>query len=103
MTRSIRDRATGAVLASGVEPDVFDFEGNVYFTPATVSIDCLVVTDETYTCPYKGTCNWVSIRDGASKVAWVYADPKPGHDRIRGAYGFYRGQRQATEEVTDLD
>ena len=101
MTRSIRDRANGTVLASGSEPDVFDFEGNVYFAPSSVNADALVITDATYTCPYKGTCNWVDIKGGASKVAWVYPEPKPGHEKIRGAYGFYRGQRPATEEVVE--
>ena len=101
MKRSIRDRASGNILASGTEPDVFDFEGNVYFSPSAVSTDALVVTEATYTCPYKGTCNWVDIKGGAPKVAWVYPDPKPGHDKIRGAFGFYRGLRPATEEVSE--
>lgn len=101
MTRSIRDRATGTILASASAPDVFDFEGNVYFAAGSVTPDALVVTDETYTCPYKGTCNWVDIKGGAAKVAWVYPEPKPGHEQIRGAYGFYKGQRPATEEVTE--
>lgn len=101
MKRSIRDRATGTVLASGAEPDVFDFEGNVYFAETATNAEALVVTDETYTCPYKGTCNWIDIKGGAAKVAWVYPDPKPGSEQIKGAYGFYRGQRPATEEVTE--
>ncbi len=77
MTRRIRDRANGNILASGSEPDVFEFEGNVYFAASAVNTEALVVSDATYTCPYKGTCNWVDIKGGASKVAWVYPDPKP--------------------------
>ena len=98
MTRTIVDKATGAVLASAEEPAVFEFEGNLYFAPEAVDATALVVTDATYTCPYKGTCNWVDVRGGAKRVAWVYPDPLPGHERIRGRYGFYRGDRAATEE-----
>jgi uncharacterized protein (DUF427 family) len=102
MKRAIRDTATGAVLAEAEEPKVFEFEGNLYFDPDTVASELLVVTDATYTCSYKGTCNWVDIRGGASRVAWVYPDPLPGHDRIKGRYGFYRGARGSTEERSGL-
>jgi len=37
-------------------------------------------------------------RDGrtVAGVAWVYAEPKPGHEAIRGRYGFYSGKRGST-------
>lgn len=99
MRRAIKDKATGVVLASADEPAVLEFEGNLYFDPNAVDGNALVVTEATYTCPYKGTCNWVDVRGGATRVAWVYPDPLPGYEHIKGRYGFYRGDRPATEEV----
>ena len=80
--RRITEKATGEVLASAEEGDVLEFEGNLYFDPEAVAADRLTVTEETYTCPYKGTCNWVDVRDGARHVAWVYPDPKAGFEKI---------------------
>ena len=100
---TVREKTSGTTLASG-EPgsDVLPYEGNLYFRPEAVSQDVLVLTDRTYTCPYKGTCHYVDFRgpDGASArdVAWVYASPKPGHEAIRGRYGFYAGSRGATKQ-----
>jgi uncharacterized protein (DUF427 family) len=96
--RKIIEKATGSVLAKGADGDVLELEGNLYFDPESVDRTRLVVTDATYTCPYKGTCNWVDIRDGAQRVAWVYPDPKPGFEQIKDRYGFYRGERGATFE-----
>lgn len=98
MVYTIRNRETGDVLAAGAAPEVVELEGNLYFPPDLVNGDALVVTDATYTCPYKGTCNWVDIRGGEARVGWVYPDPKPGFEQIRGAFGFYRGRRSGTEE-----
>ncbi len=103
MSVTIRDRASGTTLARG-EPgsDVVTYEGNLYFRPEAVETDSLVVTDRTYTCPSKGTCHWVDFSgpDGAKvkDVAWVYAEPKPGHEVIKGRYGFYAGSRGATRQ-----
>lgn len=96
----IRDKVNGTVLASGGEDTVLELEGNLYFDKAAVNSDALEVTDETYTCPYKGTCNWVDIRGGARKVAWVYPEPKEGYEQIKDRYGFYKGDRQGTVEAS---
>jgi uncharacterized protein (DUF427 family) len=103
MSVTIREASTGATLATG-EPgtDVVTYEGNLYFRPEAVETGSLVVTDRTYTCPYKGTCHWVDFQgpDGAKArdVAWVYAEPKPGYEVIKGRYGFYAGSRGATKQ-----
>ncbi len=104
MTVTINATTTGTRLASA-DPGlgVDKHEGNWYFDPTTVSLDALNVTDRTYTCPYKGTCNWVDFvaPDGTTvkDVAWVYPTPKPGHEIIKGRYGFYAGTRGATREA----
>jgi uncharacterized protein (DUF427 family) len=103
MAIAIRERDSGNLLAQAdVGPSLAEYEGNWYFDPTTVQLDVLKVTDRTYTCPYKGTCNWVDhvAPDGRTvrDVAWVYPEVKPGHELIRGRYGFYAGSRGATRE-----
>ena len=96
MSIIIKEARTGTVLAQGEQgSDVIGYEGNLYFVPSAVNQGVLTVTQRTYTCPYKGTCNWVDytgpggsvIRD----VAWVYPQVKPGHELIQGRFGFYAG------------
>jgi uncharacterized protein (DUF427 family) len=103
MSIIIREARTGTELARG-EPgaEVVGYEGNLYFDPSAVNHEVLRVTDRTYTCPYKGTCNWVDFvgPDGGvvADVAWVYPRVKPGHEAIRGRFGFYAGGRGATRQ-----
>ncbi len=103
MSITIKEKSSGAILAAS-EPGagVDKYEGNWYFEPSSVRVETLRVTDRTYTCPFKGTCNWVDFvaADGTTvkDVAWVYPSPKPGHDLIRGRYAFYAGSRGATQE-----
>jgi uncharacterized protein (DUF427 family) len=99
----IRETNSGDVLAEAAAgDDVIPYEGNLYFTPGSVNGDVLKLTARTYTCPYKWTCHWVDYvgPDGASvtNVAWVYDDPKPGHEAIKGRYGFYAGSRGSTRQ-----
>lgn len=100
----IREKDSGVVLAEAEEngKDVVRYEGNFYFAPDQVKPDILRVTERTYTCPYKGTCHWVDYvgPEGATvpDVAWVYAEPKPGHEAIKGRYAFYAGARGATRQ-----
>jgi uncharacterized protein (DUF427 family) len=103
MSVTIRERESGIALAqTEVGPGVTKYEGNWYFTPTAVNADVLHLTERTYTCPYKGTCNWVDYvgPDGRTvrDVAWVYPKVKPGHEVIEGRYGFYAGSRNATRE-----
>jgi uncharacterized protein (DUF427 family) len=81
---------------------VIPYEGNWYFSPDAVDQGALRVTSRTYTCSYKGTCHWVDYvgPDGRTEpdVAWVYDAPKPGHEAIKGRFGFYAETRGATRE-----
>jgi uncharacterized protein (DUF427 family) len=99
----IRERESGSVLAQAdLGTSLTKYEGNWYFDPGAVEKSVLKVTDRTYTCAYKGTCNWVDYvaPDGRSvrDVAWVYPEVKPGHETIKGRYGFYAGGRSGTVE-----
>ncbi len=105
MKVTIKERATGTVLASTDDPTkVESFEGNWYFDPSTVNHDVLRVTNDLYTCSYKGTCNWVNFEgtgQAARHVAWVYPTPKPGYEKIAGRFAFYAGNRPHTIEETE--
>lgn len=99
----ISDRETGTRLAEGqTGNEVISYEGNWYFDASAVNQEALRLTERTYTCPYKGTCHWVDVvgPDGRTTrdAGWVYADPKPGHEAIKGRYGFYAGTRGATRQ-----
>jgi uncharacterized protein (DUF427 family) len=103
MSIIIREARSGTVLAQGEQgAEVVGYEGNLYFTPSAVNQEVLRVTERTYTCPYKGTCNWVDFvgadGDVVRDVAWVYPRVKPGHEAIQGRFGFYAGGRGATRQ-----
>ncbi len=104
MSVIIREKTSETVLAEAHEmgKDVVNYEGNLYFDPVAVVPAVLRITEKTYTCPYKGTCHWVDYQglDGATvaNVAWVYANPKPGHEIIKDRYGFYAGSRGPTRQ-----
>ncbi len=103
MSVTIREQESGVPLAQAeVGPGLTKYEGNWYFDPMNVEAELLRVTERTYTCPYKGTCNWVDFvgPDGRTvrDVAWVYPKVKPGHEVIEGRYGFYAGSRNGTTE-----
>jgi uncharacterized protein (DUF427 family) len=103
MSVAIREKKSDSVLAQGEEgQQALKYEGNWYFDPSAVDQSALVVTDRTYTCPIKGTCQWVDFVDPEGRrvkdVAWVYPKTKPGHEAIAGRYGFYAGSRGGTRQ-----
>lgn len=103
MSITIRERESGSALAQAeVGASLAKYEGNWYFDPSAVQAELLKVTERTYTCPVKGTCNWVDYvgPDGRTvkDVAWVYPEVKPGHELIQGRFGFYAGSRGGTKE-----
>lgn len=103
MSITIREKDSDVLLAQAdIGPALLSYEGNWYFDPSAVASDVLKVTGRTYTCSYKGTCNWVDFvgPDGRTvrDVAWVYPKVKTGHKAIEGRYGFYAGSRGSTRE-----
>ncbi len=70
----------GTVLADAPESDVLHIEGNVYFPPGSVRSDLLEASPTPYTCPWKGECQYFSVRDGDELLedrAWSYPHPYP--------------------------
>jgi uncharacterized protein (DUF427 family) len=103
MSITIKEADSGVALAAADEgPKLAKYEGNWYFDPAAVNAGILRITERTYTCPVKGTCNWVDYvgSDGRTikDVAWVYPAVKAGHELIKGRYGFYAGKRGGTRQ-----
>ena len=103
MSIAIKEKESDLVLAQGEAGDkAVQYEGSWYFDPSVVDRSVLVVTDRTYTCPIKGTCNWVDFVDPSGRkvkdVAWVYPKTKAGHEVIAGKYGFYAGSRGGTKQ-----
>ncbi|MCB8945708.1 MAG: DUF427 domain-containing protein [Ardenticatenaceae bacterium] len=99
---TIKDRKTGAVLASAVESEgVFLFEGAWYFDREQVDMTHLVVTEDEYICHYKGTCYWINLdapSHSASHIAFTYFEVEPGYEFVQGKIGFYAGVREDTVE-----
>jgi len=103
MSIAILEKESDHVLARGeVGAKAIKYEGNWYFDPSLVDQSRLVVTDRTYTCRVKGTCNWVDFVDSTGRtvkdVAWVYPKTLPGHEVIAGKFGFYAGSRGGTKQ-----
>ena len=102
-TITIRDAHNGALLASApVEAGVQLFEGAWYFDQEQVQMHRLIITDRTYTCPYKGVCYWIDMEseDGhtCSNIGFTYFKVNPGYESFKDQIGFYAGKREATFE-----
>lgn len=90
----IRESRSAYRLADAGPRQYQEIEGNFYVDPQAVDHKLLRITSHEYHCPYKGRCFYVDYDDGVrrvSRVAWVYDDPKPGWEHIKGRYGFYAG------------
>jgi uncharacterized protein (DUF427 family) len=94
----IREARSGRPFVHA-DPGQYDqIEGNWYVDPAAVDQRILRTTKHEYHCPYKGRCFYVDFDDGTNhteRVAWIYDDPKPGWEHVKGRYGFYAGSTAA--------
>ncbi len=53
------------VIAEAPQEDLIKIEGNWYFPPSSVNSDLLVESATPYTCPWKGECQYFSVKDDA--------------------------------------
>lgn len=100
MRVKIIEKSTGTVLADASGDQVHKIEGNWYVDASAVS-PSLQMSSHDYTCPYKGKCyyaDFVAEPRRVFDVAWVYGDPKPGWEHIKGKYGFYAGDAKNTRD-----
>ena len=82
----------GSVIAESTDTVVV--EGNHYFPKEAVVKGCLVDSNHTSICPWKGTANYYSISVNGElnkDAAWYYAEPKQAANQIKGRIAFWRG------------
>jgi uncharacterized protein (DUF427 family) len=83
----------GTVIAEAPKEALIAIEGNWYFPPSSVNFDLLTPTDTPYTCPWKGECQYFSVRDSGVSLkdhAWSYPKPYPvSFDRVGQDYSNY--------------
>lgn len=82
----------GATIAESDATVIVD--NNHYFPPESVNAEYLADSATHTTCPWKGEASYKSIVvDGErnADAAWVYLDPKPAAEEIRGRYAFWHG------------
>jgi uncharacterized protein (DUF427 family) len=81
------------VIAEAPQEDLIRIEGNWYFPPASVKSEYLVDSATPYTCPWKGECQYFSVKsdDGLLQDrAWSYPTPYPSSfDRVGKDYSNY--------------
>ena len=65
----MKARVGDTVVAEAPEADLIRIEGNWYFPPASVRRDMLETSPTPYTCPWKGECQYYSVRDGDEVLA----------------------------------
>ncbi len=96
-TITVKDITRQEVVAQGEQDDdVILLEGAFYFAPEQVKRDHLIISERTYTCPYKGKCYWVDLQGPNNvirDVGWVYYAPTPDYEYIRDKFGFAFGMR----------
>ncbi len=65
----------------------------VYVPPEDVNQARLQPVDGTTFCEWKGTAVYRALLDDPdTPVAWIYPDPKPAFEAIRGWFSFYPGR-----------
>lgn len=77
----MRAMLAGSVIAEADRDDLVAIEGNWYFPPSSIVVGALAESPTPYHCPWKGDCQYYSVRDGDDEVpdgAWAYLTPMPG-------------------------
>jgi uncharacterized protein (DUF427 family) len=81
------------VIADAPKEDLISIEGNWYFPPSSVKMELLEKSPTPYTCPWKGECQYYSVRDGDQLLqdrAFSYPTPYPSSfDRVGKDYSGY--------------
>ena len=68
------------VIAEAPKDELISIEGNWYFPPSSVKTELLTESPTPYTCPWKGECQYFSVKDGNTVLqdrAWSYPTPNP--------------------------
>lgn len=68
------------VIADAPRDELISIEGNWYFPPSSVRSEHLVDSPTPYRCPWKGDCQYFTVRVGETQLqdrAWSYPEPYP--------------------------
>lgn len=90
--RSGRRRATVGSTVVAEADETTRVSGYEYFPSESVDWSRLVPTSQTSVCPWKGVATYYDVVNGDRRLegaAWVYQDPKPAADHIRGHVAFW--------------
>ena len=83
----------GTVIAEATKDELIAIEGNWYFPPSSVKTELLVESATPYSCPWKGKCQYFSVKDGDKLLqdrAWTYPNPIPASfERVGKDYSGY--------------
>ncbi len=89
----MRATVNGTVVAEAPESELVRIEGNWYFPPQSVNSELLEKSPTPYTCPWKGECQYFSVKSGDSLLqdrAWSYPEPLPtAFDRVGKDFSGY--------------
>ncbi|MBI4094860.1 MAG: DUF427 domain-containing protein [Candidatus Liptonbacteria bacterium] len=69
-------------------------EKNHYFPPDSVKMEYLTKSGNTYTCAWKGVCDYYDItvgKDVNKDAAWMYPTPTEPAKEIKGHFAFSHG------------
>ncbi|PJJ73313.1 uncharacterized protein (DUF427 family) [Diaminobutyricimonas aerilata] len=81
------------VVAEAPKEDLIQIEGNWYFPPSSVNDSLLEKSPTPYTCPWKGECQYFSVKNGDTLLqdrAWSYPTPYPtAFDRVGKDFSNY--------------
>lgn len=83
----------GTVIAEADKNELIYIEQRWYFPPASVKQELLMPSPTSYTCPWKGVCQYFNIttdREISNDVAWSYPQPLPSSlDIVKKDYANY--------------
>ena len=83
----------GTVIAEATKDELISIEGNWYFPPSSVNSELLEKSPTAYTCPWKGECQYFSVKDGDTRLAdgaFSYPAPYPASfDRVGKDFSNY--------------
>lgn len=98
-------RAGGAVLVESRDALVLsegDLPDVIYFPRADIAMAFLDDSDQTTSCPHKGTARYFSIVTKSKTLenaAWSYENPKEDVARIKDHIAFYSSDTVTVERV----
>jgi uncharacterized protein (DUF427 family) len=74
--------------------DTVVVEGNHYFPAGCLKGECLIPSNTTTYCPWKGIASYYTLQvDGKENkdAAWYYPEPKEAAQHIKDRVAFWRG------------